>query len=122
MAALVLAGRQPALPLPCACALLIGLGYGALAPIPPAAARDHFSGPGYSSIFGIHYTVGSLGLAGGTWSAGRNFDTTGSCADALRLGLCMTVLSPLLLILAAPRRPNRSRPSCSLSFVARQHK
>jgi MFS family permease len=103
---LVLAGQQPASLLPYLYALLIGLGYGAMAPILPAAASDLFGGPGFSTIFGVLYTLGSLGLAGGTWSAGWIFDTTGSYAAALWLSLGMAILSPVLLILAAPRRPN----------------
>jgi len=50
--------------------------------------------------------VTCLGLAGGTWSAGEIFDYTGSYAAALWLGLAMTVLSPALLWIVAPRRPN----------------
>ncbi len=103
---LVLAGRHPASFLPYLYAVLIGLGYGVMAPLPPAVISDLFSGPGFSTIFGAIYTGGALGLATGTWSAGCIFDYTGSYAGALWLGLVMAVLSPLLLLAVAPRRPN----------------
>jgi MFS family permease len=110
LGALVLAGVQPASLLPYLYAVLIGFGYGAMAPVLPAAASNLFSGPGFSTIFGMLYTMGSLGLASGTWSAGRIFDATGSYAGALWVGLGMALLSPLLLVLAAPRRKHLLPP------------
>lgn len=102
--ALALAGWHPASIFPCVYAVLIGVGYGAMAPLAPAIASDLFAGPGFSLIFGCLYTVGCLGLAGGAWSAGGIFDATGSYAGALWLGLAMAALSPLFMWLAAPRR------------------
>ena len=87
-------------------AVLIGLGYGVMAPVPPAVASDLYGGPGFSTIFGGLYTVNCLGLAAGTWSAGKIFDSTGSYAVALWIGLAMAVLAPALLWVVAPRRPN----------------
>ena len=55
-------------------------------------------------IFSTIYTMGGLGLAAGTWSAGRIFDTSGSYAGALWLGLVMAVVSPLLMWIVAWRR------------------
>jgi len=104
--ALVLAGMYPTSFLLYLYAVLIGLGYGVMAPVPPAVASDLFGGPGFSTIFGTLYVVTCLGLAIGTWSAGEIFDRTGSYAAALWLALVMAVLSPALLWLVAPRRPN----------------
>ncbi len=101
---LVLAGRHPASYLPHAYAVLIGIGYGVMAPLPPAVASDLFAGPGFSMIFGCIYTAGGFGLAAGTWSAGWIYDATGSYAAALWLGAIMAALSPLLLWMSAPRR------------------
>jgi MFS family permease len=101
---LALAGQRPASMLPYLYAVLIGLGYGAMAPVLPAAASALFGGPGFSAIFGVLYAMGCLGLAGGTWSAGWIFDATGSYAGALWLGLGMAGISPILLVLAGPRR------------------
>jgi len=92
-------------------AVLIGLGYGVMAPVPPAVASDLYGGPGFSTIYGGLYTVTCLGLATGTWSAGKIFDSTGSYAAALWVGLAMALLSPALLWMVAPRRPNPP-PSC----------
>jgi MFS family permease len=102
--ALVLAGRYPASYLPYLYALLIGIGYAAMAPLLPAIASDLFAGPGFSMIFGTVYTLGGLGLAAGTWSAGWIFDVTGSYSDALWLALVMTAVSPLIMWMVAPRR------------------
>ena len=104
--ALVLAGSYPTSFLPYLYAALIGLGYGVMAPLPPAVASDLFGGPGFSTIFGALYVVTCLGLATGTWSAGEIFDHTGSYAAALWLGFLMTVVSPVLLWMVAPCRPN----------------
>jgi MFS family permease len=104
---LVLAGRHPASLFPYLYAVLIGVGYAAMAPLPPAIANDLFAGPGFSMIFSVMYTMGGLGLAIGTWIAGWIFDASGSYAGALWLGLLMALLSPLLMWMAAPRRlPN----------------
>ena len=109
---LVLAGRHPASLFPYLYAVLIGVGYAAMAPLPPAVANDLFAGPGFSMIFSTMYMVGGLGLATGTWIAGWIFDTSGSYAGALWLGLLMALLSPLLMWMVAPRRlPNRPERS-----------
>ena len=76
------------------------------APVPPATASNLFGGPEFSTIYGTLYVLTCLGLAIGVWSAGEIFDRTGSYAAALWLGLLVTVLSPVLLWIAAPRRPN----------------
>ena len=103
---LVLAGRYPASGLPYLYAVLIGLGYGGIAPLAPAAASDLFSGPAFSTIFGTVYPALCLGIASGAWVAGWIFDGTGSYALALWIALGMAVLSPALLWVVAPRRPN----------------
>jgi MFS family permease len=104
--ALVLAGRHPASPLSFVYAVLIALGYGVLSPVFPAVADDLFGGPGFSTIYGVLYAAICLGLAAGAWSAGKIFDLTGSYGGALWIGFAMAVLTPLLLWLVAPRRPN----------------
>lgn len=107
--ALVLAGRYPTSSLPYLYAALIGIGYAVMAPVPPAFTNDMFAGPGFSMIFSAVYTMGGLGLAAGTWSAGWIFDATGSYAGALWLGLAMALVSPLLMWIVAWRRlPSRA--------------
>jgi len=89
--------------------LFIGLGYGAMGPLPAAATSDLFGGENFPTIYGIIYAIGGVGLAAGTWSAGLIFDCTGSYVLALWLGFGMAVLSPILLWAAAPRRANPPR-------------
>jgi MFS family permease len=103
---LVLAGQYPGSALPYVYAVLIAFGYGVLSPVFPAIAGDLFGGPGFSTIYGTLYGVICLGLALGPWMAGKIFDVTGSYGGALWLGLAMAVVTPSLLWLAAPRRPN----------------
>jgi MFS family permease len=101
---LVLSGWYPTSYFPYMYAVLIGVGYAAMAPVPPALTNDMFAGPGFSMIFSTLYTVGGLGLAAGTWSAGWIFDASGSYAGALWLGLVMAFVSPLLMWIVAWRR------------------
>jgi MFS family permease len=103
---LILAGRYPASWLPYLYAVSIGLGYSVLSAVFPAVASDLYGGPGFSTIYGTLYTVICLGLAMGPWAAGRIFDLSGSYGAALGVGLVMAVLSPALLWVVAPRRPN----------------
>jgi MFS family permease len=103
---LTLAGRLPAGPLPYVYAIVMGLGYGVISPLHPASASDLFGGAGYSVIFGTLYLFICFGGAAGAWMAGAVFDRTGDYAAALWLGVALAILSPILLWIAAPRRPN----------------
>jgi MFS family permease len=103
---LVLAGRYPASLAPFVYAVLIGLGYAVLSPVFPAVASDLFAGPGFSTIYGTLYAVICLGLAAGAWSAGKIFDLTGSYAAALWCALGMALITPAIVWVVAPRKPN----------------
>jgi MFS family permease len=103
---LALAGAHPRTLLPYAYAVLIGVGYAATAPLTPAIASDLFGGPRFPRIFGTLHLMNSLGGALGPWLAGRVFDATGGYALALPIAAAMALLAPVLLWVAAPRRPN----------------
>jgi MFS family permease len=104
--ALVLAGRQPHSILPYVYATLIGLGYAGTAPLTPAAASDLFGGPGFSTIFGSLHSLLCLGAAIGSWGAGKIFDGTGSYEAALWVALSCAIIAPVMMWVAAPRRPH----------------
>ncbi len=104
--ALVVAGRHPHSALPYLYALLLGPGYAVLSAVFPAIVNDLFAGPGFSMIYGTLYVPLCLALALGPWLAGRIFDLTGSYATALWLGLGAAILTPILVWIVAPRRPN----------------
>lgn len=104
--ALVLAGWHPDTFLPFVYGILIGLGYAGSAPLTPAAASDLFGGPGYSVIFGSLHFLLCLGAATGTWGAGKIFDVTGSYAWAMGVALAAAIAAPILMWVAAPRRPH----------------
>ncbi len=103
---LVAAGAWGGAILPYVYAVLIGVGYAATAPLTPAVASDLFGGPRFASIFGVLHASTSLGGAAGAWVAGRIFDVTGSYAVGLWLTALMALCAPVLLWMAAPRRPN----------------
>jgi MFS family permease len=103
---LALAGRFPNSSLPYVYAIVMGAGYAVTAPVLPAISSDLFGGPGFSSIFGaLHMSMG-FGSALGAWGAGQIFDVTGSYATAFGLALGFAALSPAILWIVGPRRPN----------------
>jgi MFS family permease len=104
--ALVLAGWHPDSALPYLYAVLIGLGYAGTAPLTPAAASDLFGGPGFSTIFGSLHSLLCLGAATGSWGAGKIYDGTGSYEGALWVALACAVVAPVMMWVAAPRRPH----------------
>ena len=87
-------------------AIFVGLGYGANTPIFPATSRDLFTSPFFPSIFGTLAISGSLGAAIGAWLGGWLYDVTGGYSAMLIVSAVLAVVSPLLLWLAGPRRPN----------------
>jgi len=108
---LVLAGAYPGSPIVWGYAVLIALGYGVLSPVFPATASDLYRGPGFATIYGTLWAVVCLGLAAGPWIAGQVFDLTGSYGLALWIGLAMALATPVLVWIAAPRRPNIPPPA-----------
>jgi MFS family permease len=109
--ALVLAGRFPVLAALYGYAVLMGLGYSVLSGVFPAICADLYSGPRFPTIYGALYVMVSLGLAAGAWFAGAVFDATGSYAGALWVGVALAAVTPALLWLVAPGRPNPA-PKC----------
>jgi MFS family permease len=103
---LALAGSYPIAPLLYGYAVAAGVGYGVLSPVQPAAASDLFGGPGFSTIYGALYVAVSAGGAFGAWVAGATHDALGSYSLALWIALFNAIASPVLLWLAAPRRPH----------------
>ncbi len=110
LGAVVLAGRYPASSLPYFYAVLMGLGYGGMAPIAPAAASDLFKGPAFATIFSSAYPAMCVGIAAAAWVAGQIFDKTGSYALALWVAFGMAIFSPVLFWIVAPSRPNPPPP------------
>jgi MFS family permease len=103
---IAMVARYPVAPLLYGYALAAGVGYGVLSPVQPAAASDLFAGPGFSTIYGALYVAVSAGGAFGAWVAGATHDALGSYSVALWIALLNTIASPLLLWVAAPRRPH----------------
>lgn len=106
VAALVYLGSFLALWVAIVFAICVGLGYGANAPIYPATSRDLFASPFFPSIFGTLAISGSLGAALGALLGGFLFDLTGGYVVMLGVCAVLALISPVLLWMAAPRRPN----------------
>ena len=106
IAALFILGLEALLWVAVGFAIFIGLGFGANAPIYPAASRDLFVGPFFPSIYGALAIFGSLGAAIGAWLGGFLYDLTGAYTVMLLVSLVLAIISPVLLWLAAPRLPN----------------
>jgi len=104
--ALFILGWQAVLWVAVSFAIFIGLGFGANAPLYPAASRDLFFGPFFPSIYGALSVSGSLGAAVGAWLGGFLHDITGEYLVMLTLCFVLAILSPALMWLAAPRLPN----------------
>ena len=78
-------------------------GYG-LAAVYGAVPADIFQGPRYGTIFGTLTIAGSVGAAAGPWLTGALFDLTGSYASSFRIAIGLSLVSALLIWLAAPRK------------------
>ena len=106
IAALVYLSSMLALWVAVSFAIFAGVGYGGNTPIFPATARDLFTSPHFPSIFGTLAISGSLGAAIGAWLGGWLYDVTGGYYAMFVVSTVLALVSPLLLWLAAPRRPN----------------
>ena len=79
-----------------------GLGY-SLVSVYGAIPADLFRGPNYGLIYGTMSFFGSLGAALGPFLLGRIHDWTGSYDIAFVIAIGLSLLSILLIWLAAPR-------------------
>jgi len=89
---------------------IFGAGWGATAPLFVGAAADLFPGRRFGLIYGLLEGVLAVGGAFGAWVAGYIFDTTRSYRGAFVLAMAVTVLSVILMWLAAPRKRRRAGP------------
>ncbi len=105
LGALALVGSVPGLLMPFAFAFLVGIGYSVNAPIIPAVARDLFAGPRFPSIFGTLSLFSAMGGAMGSWLGGALYDWSGGYQLMLWVAAGLTVVGPVMLWLAAPRKP-----------------
>jgi MFS family permease len=82
-------------------AALLGLGFGGMAPLVPAAMGAYFGWKNLATMTGA-ITIGSnLGATVGPWMAGFTFDVTNSYVPALAISTALTVAA-LVIILRLP--------------------
>ena len=89
--------------------LLVGIGWGATAPMFMASAADLFHGRAIGKIYGV--LEGTIGIGGafGAWIGGYLFDKTGSYMWAFGVAVIAGVFSGILIWVAAPRNGSALR-------------
>jgi MFS family permease len=85
-------------------ALAFGLGNGVFASVYAAATADLFFSPFLGTIFGVLELGWGLGGFAGSWFGGYWYDQWGSYHGALAITVGVSLLSCLVMWLAAPRR------------------
>jgi MFS family permease len=85
-------------------ALGFGLGVGVLASVYAVATADLFFGPYLGTIFGVLEIGWGVGGVAGSWFGGYWYDRWGSYHGVFALSVGISVLSGLMMWLAAPRR------------------
>ena len=98
--------RQETL-LPILFAFLLGLGYGAAAPMFPSVAADIFLGRSFGLIFAMICICAGMGGALGPLMSGWLRDVTGTYSLSFTMALVSLSLSCLFVWLAAPRKVRR---------------
>lgn len=87
---------------------LSGLSLGLTRPTASALLADHFSGPGFGKINGLTMLFFSLSGAGGGYTAGYLFDTSGSYRSAFLLMAGVFILSAASAIPLATMKRNKT--------------
>jgi MFS family permease len=82
---------------------IVGIGWGATAPMFMASAADLFHGRAIGAIYGMLEGSSGIGGAFGAWIGGYLFDKTGSYMWAFGVAGIACVLSAVLMWTAAPR-------------------
>jgi MFS family permease len=82
---------------------IVGIGWGATAPMFMASAADLFHGRAIGTIYGMLEGSAGIGGAFGAWIGGYLFDKTGSYMWAFGVAVIACVLSGVLMWTAAPR-------------------
>jgi MFS family permease len=84
--------------------ILVGMGWGATAPIFMASAADLFHGPAIGAIYGLVEGSVGIGAAFGSWIGGYLFDLTGSYLWAFGVAVLAAALAAVMVWVAAPSK------------------
>jgi MFS family permease len=98
--------------------LLVGIGWGATAPMFMASAADLFHGRAIGTIYGLLEASVGVGGAFGAWIGGYLFDKTGSYMWAFGVAVIAGILSVGFMWAAAPRNGSILRRKISESLAA----
>jgi MFS family permease len=98
--------------------LLVGIGWGATAPMFMATAADLFHGRAIGTIYGMLEGSAGIGGAFGAWIGGYLFDKTGAYMWTFGVAVIAGVLSVAFMWAAAPRNGSILRRKISESLAA----
>jgi MFS family permease len=98
--------------------LLVGIGWGATAPMFMATAADLFHGRAIGAIYGMLEGSAGIGGAFGAWIGGYLFDKTGAYMWTFGVAVIAGILSVAFMWAAAPRNGSILRRKISESLAA----
>ncbi len=84
--------------------VFFGLGYAAIAALPPLITADLFAGHAYGGIFGLLMIFVGAGGALGAWVPGLIYDRTGSYIAVFILMIVFALFACLMIWKATPRK------------------
>ncbi|MFQ5843078.1 MAG: MFS transporter [Thermodesulfobacteriota bacterium] len=84
--------------------VFFGMGYAALAALPPIITADFFEGQSYGGIFGTLILLNGIGGASGAWFAGFLHDEVGSYVPVFIIMIGCALFACLNIWRAAPRK------------------
>jgi MFS family permease len=95
--------------------VFFGMGYAAIAALPPVIAADFFEGEAYGGIFGALMLLNGVGGASGAWLAGFLYDQVRSYVPVFIIMIASAIFACLNIWRAAPRKirnvPGKGAPS-----------
>ncbi len=84
--------------------VFFGMGYAAVAALPPIITADFFEGRGYGGIFGTLILITGVGGASGAWFAGFLHDQLGSYVPVFIIMIVCVLFACLNIWRSAPRK------------------
>jgi len=107
MIVLIVFPTHPFFTLPYFYGVLFGMGYAALAALPPIITADFFEGKAFGGIFGALMILNGVGGASGAWFAGFLHDRVGSYVPIFLILIACVLFACLNIWRSAPRKIRR---------------
>jgi MFS family permease len=104
MIVLIVVPIHPSVVLPYVYGVFFGMGYAAMAALPPVIAADFYEGEAYGGIFGVLMLLNGVGGASGAWLAGFLHDQVGTYVPVFVIMIACALFACLNIWRAAPRK------------------